>query len=208
MFYNKFGLSNTLQGASVTSHMGLMRELERAWISIDHKLFLWDFNDGYAAFYCHNFSSKQRHRQEISSFVDQPDVITSVTLVRPKASLFIEEISHLLVICTPVSVLLLGVSVTSVNGPDNRPRKEIQFYATDRNAPTDIEMISVAGTQNGRIFMAGAQDGCLYELHYQETESWFGKRVQLINHSVGGVQSLLPRFAAGSSDGERYFIKL
>jgi hypothetical protein len=35
---------------SVTSHMGLMPELERAWISIDHKLFLWDYNDGWVAF--------------------------------------------------------------------------------------------------------------------------------------------------------------
>ncbi|KAF9455109.1 nucleoporin [Macrolepiota fuliginosa MF-IS2] len=178
------GLFQYYDSASVTSHMGLMPELERAWISIDHKLFLWDYNDG----------------QDLSSFVDQPDVITSVTLVRPKASLFIEEISHLLVICTPVSVLLLGVSVTSVPGHDGRSRKEIQFYATDRNIPTDIEMISVVGTQDGRIFMAGAQDGCLYELHYQETESWFGKRVQLINHSVGGVQSLLPRFASATND--------
>lgn len=142
------------------------------------------------------------HRQDLSSFVDQPDVITSVTLVRPKRSLFIEEISHLLVICTPVSVLLLGVSMTSVTGRDNKPRKEIQFYATDRNAPTDVEMMSVAGIHDGRIFMAGAQDGHLYELHYQETESWFGKKVQLINHSVGGVQSLLPRFASTNTDGE------
>lgn len=134
--------------------------------------------------------------------MDQPDVITSVTLVRPKASLFIEEIFHLLVICTPVSLVLLGVSATSVPGPDNRLRKEIQFYATDRNVATEIEMISVAGTQDGRIFMAGAQDGCLYELHYQETESWFGKKVQLINHSMGGVQSLLPRFASATNDGK------
>lgn len=91
-------------------------------------------------------------------------------------------------------------------GPDNRFRKEIQFYATDRNVPTDIEMISVVGTRDGRIFMAGAQDGCLYELHYQETESWFGKRVQLINHSVGGVQSLLPRFASTTNDGKWGFM--
>ena len=31
---------------NVVSHMGLMPEIERAWISIDHKLFLWDYVDG------------------------------------------------------------------------------------------------------------------------------------------------------------------
>lgn len=30
----------------VTSHMGLMPELERVWITIDHNLFLWDYVQG------------------------------------------------------------------------------------------------------------------------------------------------------------------
>ncbi|KAJ7706259.1 nucleoporin [Mycena rosella] len=166
---------------SVNSHMGLMPEIERAWISIDHKLFLWDYVEG----------------QEISSFVDQPDVITNVAVVKPKQGLFIEEISSLLVICTPVSVLLIALSSSPVPGAK---RKEIKLYATDFTVATDIEMTSVVGSAEGRIFMAGSQDGNLYELHYQENESWFGKRVQLINHSVGGVQSLLPRFASSNVD--------
>ena len=29
------------------SHMGLLPQLERAWISIDSGLFLWDYIDGY-----------------------------------------------------------------------------------------------------------------------------------------------------------------
>nr|GAT44113.1 nucleoporin [Mycena chlorophos] len=166
---------------TVNSHMGLMPEIERAWISIDHKLFLWDYIEG----------------QEISSFVDQPDVITNVALVKPKQGLFIDEINSILVICTPVSVLLIALASSSVVGSK---RREIKLYATDFTVPTDVEMTSVAGTADGRIFMAGAQDGSLYELHYQETESWFGKRVQLINHSVGGMSSLLPRFSMSSSD--------
>ncbi|PPQ62740.1 hypothetical protein CVT24_000434 [Panaeolus cyanescens] len=169
---------------NVTSHMGIMPEIERVWISIDHKLFLWDYNDG----------------QEISSFMDQPDVITHVALVKPKPGLFVDDITSLLVICTPLTVLLIGVAITPATGPDNRPRKEIKLYATDLVISTDIEMASVIGTAEGRIFMCGRQDGNLYELHYQANESWFGKRIQLINHSIGGVQSLLPRFASTTSD--------
>lgn len=141
-------------------------------------------------------------RQEISSFVDQPDVITHVALVKPKHGLFIDEISSLLVICTPVSVLLIALSFSPLSGQNNRVHKEIKLYATDLTIPSDVEMTSVIGTQDGRIFMCGAQDGNLYELHYQENESWFGKRVQIINHSVGGMQSLLPRFASSNTDGE------
>lgn len=133
--------------------------------------------------------------------MDQSDIITHVALVKPKRGLFIDEISSLLVICTPVSILLIGVSFSSFPGQE-RVHQEIKLYATDLSIPCDVEMTSVVGSQDGRIFMCGSQDGNLYELHYQENESWFGKRVQLINHSVGGVQSLLPRFAASSSEGK------
>ncbi|KAF9015084.1 nucleoporin [Cyathus striatus] len=175
------GLFQYYDSASVTSNMGIMPQIERVWITIDHKLFLWDYNDGH----------------EISSFVDQPDVITHVALVKPKSGLFIDEISSLLVICTPVSVLLIGLSTSLRPGSIS---KEIKLYATDLAIPSDVEMTSVVGTADGRIFMCGSQDGNLYELHYQENESWFGKRIQLINHSVGGVQSLLPRFASSNSE--------
>ncbi|EEB91302.1 hypothetical protein MPER_10359, partial [Moniliophthora perniciosa FA553] len=178
------GLFQYYNSTSVNSHMGLIPEIERAWISIDHKLFLWDYNEG----------------QEISSFVDQPYVITHVAVVKPKKGLFIDEISHLLVICTPMSVLLIALSLSPASGSGSRSRKDVNLYATDLTISTEVEMTSVIGTPEGRIFMCGAQDGNLYELHYQENESWFGKRVQLINHSVGGMSSLLPRFASSNVD--------
>ncbi|KAI0757109.1 nucleoporin [Daedaleopsis nitida] len=169
---------------NLATHMGLLPDIERVWIAIDHNLFLWDYVDG----------------QELSSFVDQPDVITHVALVKPKNGVFIDEITSLLVICTPVTVLLLGVSTHPAPGPNNQTRTEIKLYATDMSIACDVEMSAVIGTPEGRIFMCGSQDGNLYELHYQEKEGWFGKRVQLINHSVGGMQSLLPRIGASNAE--------
>ncbi|TBU35136.1 nucleoporin [Dichomitus squalens] len=178
------GLWQYYTSTHLATHMGLLPEIERVWISIDHNLFLWDYVDG----------------QELSSYVDQPDVITHVALVNPKSGVFIDEITSLLVICTPVTVLLIGVSTHPVPGPNNQTRKDIKLYATDMSIACDVEMTSVIGTPDGRIFMCGQQDGNLYELHYQEKEGWFGKRVQLINHSVGGMQSLLPRLGSSSSE--------
>ena len=80
-------------------------------------------------------------------------------------------------------------------------RKEIKLFNLDISVPCDTKMISVAGTADGRIFMAGSQDGRLYELHYQEKEGWFGRRVQLINHSIGSVQSFLPRLTGPHAKG-------
>ena len=125
-----------------------------------------------------------------------------MALVKPKSGVFVDEISYLLVICTPVTVLLLGLSVKPSITHGQVRHKEIKLYATDMSVSTDgVEMTSVIGTRDGRIFMCGVGDGNLYELHYQEKEGWFGKRVQLINHSVGGVQSLLPKFSTPTSDG-------
>lgn len=151
--------------------------------------------------------SHYMHSEELSSFTDQPDVITHVALVKPKPGVFIDEITSLLVICTPVSVLLLGVSSTP-STTNHSGHREIKLYATEMSVQTEVEMTSVIGTPDGRIFMCGLQDGSLYELHYQEKEGWFGKRVQLINHSVGGVQSFLPKFSATRPDGEISIILL
>lgn len=138
--------------------------------------------------------------------MDQPDVITSVALVKPKEGLFIDDITYVLVICTPISVLLIGVALANQTTPDGRSRKEIKLYATDLTVSTDVEMTSVAGAPDGRVFMCGQQDGNLYEVHYQANESWFGKRIQLVNHSLGRGHSLLPKFAAGSTDGKNLHI--
>ncbi|KIY65128.1 nucleoporin [Cylindrobasidium torrendii FP15055 ss-10] len=174
--------------ASTNSRMGILPEVERVWIVMDNVLILWDYNEG----------------QEISTFNDQPNVITHVALVKPKKALLVDEISHLLVVCTPLTILLIGVSLTPVPGTR---KKNILLWSTDLMLTTDIEMESVVGTPDGRIFMCGAHDGNLYELHYQSTESWFGKRIQLVNHSVGGMSSLIPRFASSGIEDRIVYIK-
>ncbi|KAI0274723.1 nucleoporin [Gloeopeniophorella convolvens] len=172
------GLFQFYNTTDVVSHMGLLSEIDRVWVAIDHKLFLWDYVEG----------------QDLSSFVDQPDVITHVAIVTPKPGVFVDDINYLLVLCTPLTVILLGVSATDAMAPNHKSRKEIRLFDLDMSIPCDVEMVSVAGTADGRILMAGSQDGHLYELHYQEKEGWFGRRVQLINHSVSSVQSFFPRF--------------
>lgn len=139
-------------------------------------------------------------RLTLSAFDEQSEVIQDVALVKPKPGIFIDEINYLLVVSTRLSVFLLGVSSTDVPGPNQRPRKDIKLYATDLSISVEVEMSSVVGMNDGRIFMAG-QDGIFYELHYQEKEGWFGKRIQVINHSIAGMKSLVPRLSTPSHEG-------
>jgi nuclear pore complex protein Nup155 len=139
-------------------------------------------------------------RNELSTFTEQPHMITVVKVVKPRPGVFIDEINHVLVICTPGTVLLLGVSAQEVHGPGGRVRREIKLYETDLSISVEVEITNVVGMDDGRIFMSNAV-GHVCELHYQEKEGWFGKRVQLINHSVGGVKTYLPLISTPKSSG-------
>ena len=94
--------------------------------------------------------------------------------------------------------------MSTVLGPNNSPGKEVMMYATDMAVSTDTEMISAAGLSDGRIFICGSLRMAvyLYELHYQQSESWFAKRVHIVDHSVGSVQSLFSRFTSAKSEGQ------
>ena len=72
----------------------------------------------------------------------------------------------------------------------------MKLYETDITISTDaVEMTSVVGSKQGRIFMLGLQDGFLYELTYQATESWFTKKSGIVNHSTSGYASFIPSLA-------------
>lgn len=55
--------------------MGLLPEIDRAWITINHKLFLWDYVDG---LHCDRYE-------------EQPHLISYVGIVKPKAGAFLSH---------------------------------------------------------------------------------------------------------------------
>ncbi|KAJ2326068.1 hypothetical protein IWW51_002465, partial [Coemansia sp. RSA 2702] len=57
--------------------MGLFPEIGRAWITVDHRLFLWNYED----------------EGDFYSFEGQEQVIVSVGLVRPRAGVFVEAVT-------------------------------------------------------------------------------------------------------------------
>ncbi|KAI8579508.1 hypothetical protein K450DRAFT_241319 [Umbelopsis ramanniana AG] len=164
-------LSEQLKDMHCRSFMGLFPEIDRAWITFDHRLFLWNYVDGYD-FVCYE---------------DQDQVIVCVGLVKPKPEMMIDNISHVLVIATPLEVILLGVSAGRENAlPGNT------LYTTYLSVPSDnVSMTSIHGSSTGRIFMTGS-DGHVYEMEYQQNESWFRKRCRLINHTSSSYARYIP----------------
>ncbi|BGP18726.1 hypothetical protein JCM10213_009205 [Rhodosporidiobolus nylandii] len=167
--------------------MGLLPAIERSWVTVDHRLLLWDWADG----------------SSFSTFEELTDVIVGVALVRPRPGVFVDSISHLLVLATPSQVTLVGLGYTA---PSPGAKKEVTFYMTGLSVPTDgISFTTIRGTSSGRIFLSSSPepltpggiggDGCLYELVYQAQEGWFAKRCTLHNLTSGSVaKAVMPSF--------------
>lgn len=125
-------------------------------------------------------------RTEFLRYEEQPYSISSCALVPSKPGVFIDDIQRVLVLSTKATLQLIGLSRDTATG-------ELKMYDTDMVVETDgNEMTSIVGTTDGRVFMTGIDDGCLYELLYQAEEGWFSKRVRLENRSVGPLNRLIP----------------
>ena len=132
------------------------------------------------------FAYTRSSRTEFLRYEEQPYSISSCALIPPKPGVFIDEIQRVLVLSTKATLQLIGLSRDAATG-------ELKMYDTDMVVETDgNEMTSIMGTTDGRVFMTGIDDGCLYELFYQAEEGWFSKRIRLENRSVGPLNRLIP----------------
>lgn len=127
--------------------MGLLPEASLAWMSVDHKLFLWNFDD-----------------QE--DFVDlemaSRQSVVSVGIAKPKKGIFKEIVEWCLVVSTLDEVMLCALVVRD---------GKLRIVPTRYTLPSDdIPIVSVCGLSDGRIFMGG-YDGSLYEFEYENLVS-------------------------------------
>ena len=168
--------------AEVSTAMGLFAELNHAWVTIDNALYLWDYTNP---------------NPEIIGYEEQPHQITSIKLVAPRKGVFVESVTHLLVVATTQDIKLLGVAAGRA-GPGVRT---VSLYQTNMAlAIRGINVQVIEGSPStGRIFFAGT-DTEVYELTYQQEEKWFASRCGKINHTSTGYSSIVPTWNKKSND--------
>lgn len=188
--------------AETYASQGLFPEIQRAWIVIDTRLYLWNYADA--------------SQDAFESYEHPERVILSVGLVKPKAGVFIDTIKHVLVVCTSTSVSLLGLAFENAQTPaatagaasssasnvaPTPESRQIKLFVTEMSVNTDgVQMSDVCGTEAGRIFCKG-NDGCLYEVLYQPNEGWFSNRCALRNITSPRLSNLVPSFMQGKQKG-------
>ncbi|KAL1872773.1 hypothetical protein VTK73DRAFT_1379 [Phialemonium thermophilum] len=166
-----------LNGGEVLTKMGLFTEINHAWAAIDSSLFLWDYT---------------HPNPELIGFEESSHTITAVALVPPKPGVFVNTITHLLVVATTSEIVLLGVSAA----PSPSGAKTIALYQTKMSVHRGSSDVSlIVGTATGRIFFGGESDIDIHELYYQQEEKWFSSRCGKINHTHPGWSSVVPSIA-------------
>ena len=76
--------------------MGLLPEVNRAWLVIDSNIYVWNYENG----------------RDLAYFDGLNEVILSAGLVLPKTGVFQDHIQFLLCLTTAVEIVILGVSFT------------------------------------------------------------------------------------------------
>ncbi|KAI3627188.1 NUP170 [Malassezia furfur] len=168
----------TITSRAPVATLSLFPAIGRACITVENRVYLWDYANGQTAFEYHELPDDQ--------------VVLAAGLVAAKPGVFIPEIQHVLVLSTGANavegrrVSILGVSLTAEGG--------VKLYETAMSANTNgVVMRDVQGTDAGRVFMVGS-DSCVYELVYQATEGWFSSRCYLYNVTLPRLSNLLPSF--------------
>ncbi|KAF1813320.1 nuclear pore complex protein Nup155 [Eremomyces bilateralis CBS 781.70] len=151
--------------SSLAVSMGLFAEINHAWMTIDNALYIWDYT---------------MPNPELIGFEEQPHAITAVKLVKPRTGVFVEAITHLLVVATVNEIFLVGVAASSNNGVTT-----VSLYQTKMRAPVSgLDVRCIAGaSHSGRIFFAGYCARDIYELTYQQEEKWFSAKCSKHNRT-------------------------
>ncbi|BEJ12146.1 hypothetical protein CspHIS471_0206060 [Cutaneotrichosporon sp. HIS471] len=177
-------LHQELQYKHTTANMGLFEEIERAWFTVDNKLFLWDYTDG----------------RDFSRYDQQDTTIHAVGIVRARKDVFVDDIHYLLVICTASKATLLGLS--------RSPKGELSLYATNMSVELPTTMTCIRGIDSGRIFLLGVNKD-IYELEYSISSGWLssGSKIWLTNRSSGYLSTWVPSVLQGANrEGVESFV--
>eukprot|EP01122_Echinamoeba_exundans_P013062 TRINITY_DN5637_c0_g1_i1.p1 TRINITY_DN5637_c0_g1~~TRINITY_DN5637_c0_g1_i1.p1 ORF type:complete len:1349 (+),score=350.75 TRINITY_DN5637_c0_g1_i1:39-4085(+) len=166
-------LLDELNQVRLKSFMGLFPELNRAWMTVDNRLYLWNYET----------------QNDFTSYDGLDQIIVSVAVMKPKPDVFLDEIKHILVLATPVEIVILALMF---EGGD--VKKELKIMPTKFALPSDnVNMSKIVGTSAGRIFLGGL-DGSLNEVTYQAEEGWFTPKCRKLNYTASRIMQFFPSF--------------
>ncbi|KAL1598868.1 hypothetical protein SLS60_008011 [Paraconiothyrium brasiliense] len=174
------GMYDQVNEMQMSVDMGLFAEINHAYVAVDNQLYLWDYT---------------ARNPELIGFEELKDNITCVKLVKPRAKVFVDSISWLLVIATTAEIHLTAVECQS--GPEGV--YGVNLYRTGMSVSVrGINVTAIASSaKTGRIFFGESATEDVWELNYQQEEKWFSNRCSKKNHVTSSVAIPLPSISFG-----------
>jgi len=152
------------------NYMGLFPEINRAWLTMDKKLYLWDYG----------------HQERFIRVQPIHSVISAVQLVKPKKNIFPKDVKYVLVVATTLEIVLFYLRFErGINSEMNAVRTEFRVPANDKL------ITNIVSTSSGRIFLSG--EGNVYECEYEVGDS-LGRRRRKCR-KINRTQSIWQKFA-------------
>lgn len=109
------------------------------------------------------------------------------------SDVFVDGITHILIICTASKATLLGLS---------RTPSELNLYHTNLQVDLPTTMLNISGTAAGRVFMNGISKE-MFELEYSSGSAWFfssSTKIALRNLSTAALNNVLPTIFRSASE--------
>jgi nuclear pore complex protein Nup155 len=175
--------------------MGVFAPLGHAWVALDNCLYLWDYT---------------LPNPDILGFEENNHPITAVKLVAPRPGVFIEDIKHMIVVCTDSEMLLLGVALQ--NTPTGA--REVHLYNTRMTISIKgLGVHLVEASSNGRIIFCGNYSDDIFEFHYQQEEGWFRGKTQRVCHTKSNMSYVSETMRGtisffGSKEPNKFFTRM
>lgn len=160
---------------SLVTNMGIFPEIERAWLSVDSKLYIWNYNASLTD-------------QEFDVIDDFHGTILTCHLVKPKENVFVESVNNLLIVATSkeLKILALEFNSSSRRLEISDPHMSISVHGLIVN-----KIIFLEASKD--ILFTGAGSGdAIWRLNYSNSNDWFSKSItkELLTNS--SFSSTLP----------------
>ncbi|CAH2350147.1 nucleoporin Nup170p [[Candida] railenensis] len=173
----------------VSSKMGLFPEIDRSWIVVDNKLILWNYKQSASS-----SSSTTSPFLTIDSSQIKHSVL-QVKLVRPKPKIFVDTVSHLLVIATSMEIQIFIVKYdASLNN--------LEIFNPDLVVSTQGLLVNniIVNPNSGDIYFTGEGDGVnVWRLDYSNKSSFTKNKCDKVCMTKSGFTSVLPYKIPGTS---------
>ena len=145
---------------SIVTGMGMFSEIERAWLSTDDKLYIWNYNASFID-------------QEFDIVSDFNGTILKCQLVKPKQKVFVESVNYLIVVATSKEIKLLTLEYSNDN-------KKLIISDPQLSVTSHGMIINniVYHEKSRDIYFTGIGCGTsVWKLKYSESSDWYSKSI-------------------------------